>query len=110
MVPKAFAPGVSVVYFASVVLWLIMGAVQIAEPVGVAHPMFYIYEWPEYLSDVYPPKGAQLHPNSRYDHSFNENNGAGIILNPEVGLFQTWQFSLFKNIMSRLRVSKYRTR
>ena len=28
----------------------------------------------------------------------------------DIGLFQTWQFSLYKNILSRLRVSKYRTR
>jgi hypothetical protein len=71
---------------------------------------FYIYEWPQDLSDVYPPAGAKLDKDSKYDHDFRENNGAGKMLIPDVGLFQTWQFSLYKNIMSRLVVSKYRTR
>jgi len=71
---------------------------------------FYIYEWPTELGDVYPPAGAVLDKNSKYDHTFNLNNGAGELLVPEVGLFQTWQFSLYKNALSRLMVSKYRTR
>lgn len=71
---------------------------------------FYIYEWPKDLADVYPPPGAVLDKNSKYDHAFNENYGAGELLVPDYGLFQTWQFSLYKNVMSRLAVSKYRTR
>ena len=71
---------------------------------------FYIYEWPSELNDVYPPMNATLDVKSKYDHSFNENNGAGKMLVPELGLFQTWQFSLYKNVMSRLLVSKFRTR
>ena len=71
---------------------------------------FYIYEWPPQLADVYPPMNTTLDKKSKYDHSFNENNGAGKLLVPELGLFQTWQFSLFKNVFSRLRTSKYRTR
>ena len=72
--------------------------------------MFYIYEWPPELGDVYPPPGAKLDKYSKYDHAFYENRGAGQMLVPDVGLFQTWQFSLYKNVMSRLVVSKYRTR
>lgn len=71
---------------------------------------FYIYDWPPQLADVYPPMNTTLDKKSKYDHSFNENNGAGKLLVPEVGLFQTWQFSLFKNVFSRLLTSKYRTR
>ena len=71
---------------------------------------YYIYEWPSEYNDVYPPVNATLHKDAHYDHSFNENNGAGRLLNPDVGLFSTWQFSLYKNVMSRLRISRYRTR
>lgn len=73
-------------------------------------PYFYIYEWPEELHDVYPPPNTTLHPQSSYDHAFYENRGAGRMLNPDVGLFQTWQFSLYRNVLARLQVSKYRTR
>ena len=31
------------------------------------------------------------------------------MLDAELGLFQTWQFSLYRNTMARLRTSKYRT-
>lgn len=71
---------------------------------------FYIYEWDKNLDDVYPPPGATLHPKSAYDHTFYENNGLGKMLDPEIGLFQTWQFSLYKNVMNRLRASSRRTR
>ena len=80
--------------------------------IGIAYgdAFFYIYEWPKELGDVYPPLGTKLDKDSRYDHSFNHNGGAGQVLEPDVGLFQTWQFSLYKNALSRLAVSKYRTR
>ena len=70
---------------------------------------FFIYDWPTFMSDVYPPPGAKLDKESKYDHAFYENRGAGQMLVPDVGLFQTWQFSLYKNAMSRLSVSKFRT-
>jgi xyloglucan galactosyltransferase MUR3 len=70
---------------------------------------FYIYDWPEELQDVYPPPGAILAPKSTYSHDFYDNNGAGKLIEPGLGLFATWQFSLFKNVMSRLRVSEHRT-
>lgn len=71
---------------------------------------FYIYEWPSKFSDVYPPKSAPLYHTTTYDHGFYENNGAGALIDASYGLFQTWQFSLYKNVMSRLLVSEYRTR
>ena len=71
---------------------------------------FYIYEWPDELDDVWPPPNATLHKKSGYDHSFYPNNGAGKLLSSDIGLFQTWQFGLYKNVMARLRLSKYRTR
>lgn len=73
-------------------------------------PYFYIYEWPPELHDVYPPANATLSKDSTYDHGFRENGGAGRMLVPEVGLFQTWQFSLYRNVMSRLAVHPQRTR
>lgn len=72
-------------------------------------PKFYIYDWPAYIDDVWPPAGATLHNKSAYNHIFRPNNGAGEMLDADVGLFQTWQFSLYKNIISRMKVSKHRT-
>lgn len=57
---------------------------------------FFIYEWPPELSDVYPPLSANLDEDTSYDHAFNRNGGAGKSLNSANGLFQTWQFSLYK--------------
>ena len=72
--------------------------------------LFYIYEWPPYLDDLWPPPNATLHAKSGYDHGFYDNRGAGKGIEPDVGLFQTWQFSLYKNLMARLRTSEFRTR
>eukprot|EP00605_Chrysophyceae_sp_TOSAG23-4_P001011 GSChrysophyteH1.ASY1.ANO1.1112.1 assembled CDS len=71
---------------------------------------FYIYDWPEYIDNVWPPDDSILHERSAYNFDFRPNNGAGKLLNEELGLFQTWQFSLYRNIMQRLRTSKHRTR
>eukprot|EP01038_Epipyxis_sp_PR26KG_P015177 gene15177-20443_t len=73
-------------------------------------PLFYIYEWPDDLNDVWPPIGGKLDPKTGYSHEFRGNNGAGTILDSDAGLFNTWQFSLYQNMMARLRVSEYRTR
>jgi hypothetical protein len=70
---------------------------------------FYIYDWPKELADVYPPPNAPLHAESVYHHDFYPNHGSGQILDGKIGLFQTWQFSLFKNIFQRLQVSSKRT-
>ena len=58
--------------------------------------LFYIHEWPAEFADVYPPLNAKLDNETSYEHSFNYNNGAGKLFVGDVGLFQTWQFSLFK--------------
>ena len=70
---------------------------------------FYIYDWPTYIDDVWPPAGAVLHNRSAYSHDFRGNNGAGRVLDSDKGLFQTWQFSLYRNTMARLRTSEHRT-
>ena len=70
---------------------------------------FYIYDWPQKMRDVYPPLTATLHNETTYSHDFNGNDGYGKTISREFGVFATWQFSLFKNIMARLRVSEYRT-
>jgi hypothetical protein len=73
-------------------------------------PMFYIYEWPSYLDDVWPSPNNTLHEKSGYHHGFRAYRGAGRAMEPDVGLFQTWQFSLYRNLMARLRFSEHRTR
>lgn len=60
--------------------------------------LFYIYDWPAEFADVYPPLSVILDNETSYDHQFNYNNGAGKLLLGDIGLFQTWQFSLFKVI------------
>lgn len=70
---------------------------------------FYIYDWPDYMNDVWPQDQAELDPKSPYSHEFRGNNGAGKLLIPEIGYFSTWQFSLYKCAMARLRSSERRT-
>jgi hypothetical protein len=98
-----------------ILLWLATIELLLGEAFPPLRPdgqpaLFYIYEWPEELDDVYPPATNVLHPLSSYNHTFNENGGAGRLINSELGLFQTWQFSLYKNMMRRLRASRHRTR
>lgn len=99
---------------------------------------FYIYEWPPELGDVWPRIGAQLYAKSPYSHRFrgssfspdradpsmighrpNENmshseyceeGGEGELLDADIGMYMTWQFSLYQNVMARLRTSELRTR
>lgn len=70
---------------------------------------FYIYDWPGYMDDVWPEYMAKLDEKSPYSHDFRGNNGAGKALKPDLGYFSTWQFSLYRNALSRLRASEYRT-
>lgn len=70
---------------------------------------FYIYPWTEALHDVYPPPNSSLHAESTYSREFHANDGIGKMIDGDTGLFQTWQFALYKNIMQRLRTSRYRT-
>ena len=65
---------------------------------------------PERLSEVYPPLDVTLSADTEYSHLFNANFGAGQVIQEDVGLYHTWQYSLFKNMFGRLLVSKYRTR
>lgn len=77
---------------------------------GIHSGKFYIYDdWPPELEDVYPPSSAQLAAKSGYSHEFRGNNGAGVMLDRSLGMFQTWQFALFKLLMARLRTSSRRT-
>lgn len=70
---------------------------------------FYIYDWPDYIYDVWPPMNASLNENSTYSHKFRGNNGAGVAVDPDLGYFSTWQFSMFQLTMARLRASPLRT-
>ena len=90
--------------FALALLLAVFGCLEVH-----SKKFFYIYDWPEYIDDVWPPMDGPLHEKSAYNHDFRPNNGAGRMLNSEFGLFQTWQFSLYKNVMARMRTSEYRT-
>lgn len=70
---------------------------------------FYIYDWPEYIYDVWPPMNYTLHPNSSYSHKFRSNHGAGVVVDSSLGYFSTWQFAMFQLTMARLRASPFRT-
>lgn len=76
-----------------------------------AEGMFYIYDWsPTVPVSAYPSKDATLFPNSTYTHAFGVNNGIGAPLDPDNGLFQSWQSSLFPSLFSRLLLHPKRTR
>ncbi len=101
-------------YFSKIALLfaaIFVGVLRIQRVAGGEQPgpKFYIYDWPAYIDDVWPPKGGQLHNRSAYSHDFRGNNGAGRALDADIGLFQTWQFSLYRNAMARLRTSEHRT-
>jgi hypothetical protein len=48
------------------------------------HSCFYIYEWKDYFSDVWPSENATLIDRA-YRHEFRANNGAGISIRPDIG-------------------------
>ena len=50
-----------------------------------------------------------LQPSTVWKHEFNENEGFGQYYN-DTSYFETWQYSSFRLILSRLLRSKYRTR
>jgi hypothetical protein len=70
---------------------------------------FYMYNWGRRYSDVFPAPGAPLHPNADYNHQFGPNAGIGEAVDEGIGLYQTWQYALFKNMFNRLVVSPHRT-
>lgn len=85
-------------------------ALQIGICIG-GEGVFYIYDWsPVVPVSAYPKKDAVLYPNSTYTHAFGENNGIGIPLDLDNGLFQSWQSSLFPSLFSRLLLHPRRTR
>ena len=45
---------------------------------------FYVYDWPKEYGDVWPQPGAELVPDSPYDHGFYDNHGAGKLLSPVI--------------------------
>lgn len=61
------------------------------------------------MHDVWPPMNATLDSKSPYSHQFRGNNGAGVMIDPAIGYFSTWQFAFYQLTMARLRASKYRT-
>ena len=71
---------------------------------------FFIYEWPTVPVNIYPPSNATIPHGSSYSHDFNNNNGLGTTIDETIGLYQTWQFSLFRNVFNRLRLHPLRTR
>ena len=78
--------------------------------VGEDKKYFYIYEWPEYFSDVWPPASAVLDRDTPYSHNFRSSiTGIGNPIDPDIGYFNTWQFSLYKLAMARLLVDEHRT-
>ncbi len=71
---------------------------------------FFVYDWPSEVTDAYPISKNIVQSNlSDFSEEFGDNGGAGVALDADVGLYQTWQFSLFKNMYGRLLVSKDRT-
>ena len=72
--------------------------------------LFYIYEWPDVPISMYPKPDAVLYPNTTYSHGFHSNHGIGDAINLDIGLYNTWQFSLFRNLFNRLYVHPKRTR
>ena len=71
--------------------------------------LFYIYEFPAKALDTWPKYGHPLRNTSVWNHAFNENEGFGR-LHGDTQYFETWQYSSFRLILSRLLRSKYRTR
>lgn len=73
--------------------------------------LFYIYDdIAENLKDTWPPMNMPKTVNQSIFHqTFHENQGCGSLINASSGLFNTWQFSVFKLIYRRLQHSPLRT-
>jgi len=48
--------------------------------ISASEKKYYIYDWPTYIDDVWPPDGAALHNRSAYNFEFRPNRGAGKLL------------------------------
>lgn len=71
-------------------------------------PSFYVYDLPQDMVDVWPPRGVALGNKSVWKHAFNDNEGFGRQLLPK-RYYDTWQFALFRIFLSRLIRSPLRT-
>ena len=77
----------------------------------------YIYDWPDHISDVYPKPNVPLVSGPRgrgrvsiyKKHSYRENLFFGEAIIPEIGLFDTFTFALYKLILARLQQHPSRT-
>jgi len=57
-----------------------MLCMSLVQSSGSGEKKFYIYDWPGYIDDVWPPDGAKLHNRSAYNFEFRPNRGAGKML------------------------------
>lgn len=71
--------------------------------------LVYIYEFPDNVVNTWPPTSLPLETGTVWKHAFNENEGFGHWYNG-TNYFETWQYSSFRLILSRLLRSQYRTR
>ena len=83
---------ISLYFYAVVAIVLFLCCVH-GKPFENSPPRyFYIYDWPEYMSDVWPPDKAPLHDESPYKHDFRPNNGAGKCILPDIGTCLTLSY------------------
>ena len=70
--------------------------------------LFYIYEWPDDVMNSFPD--TYTHRRKHIAEGFRQNDGLGPVVDPELGLYHTHQYSLFSTFLARLKESPYRTR
>eukprot|EP01041_Mallomonas_annulata_P008043 gene8043-16489_t len=79
---------------------------------------FYIYEWPQNITDVYPnssvplvrgPKGRGGLVTIYKHHRYRKNAFFGDLVLPEIGLYETFAWALYKLIEARLARHPLRT-
>ena len=87
----------------------ISGLLLLSVAASVRPKLFYIYEFPSFVSDTWIRRDTRLSNKTVWKHAFNENEGFGHFYNG-TQYFETWQYSSFRLILSRLLRSKYRTR
>jgi hypothetical protein len=75
----------------------------------VIHTFMCIYMCYSYMCTDVQWRNAYTRRMYVYIH-IHINTYTGNAISPEVGLFQTWQFSLYKNLVARLKTSEYRTK
>ena len=68
---------------------------------------FYIYEWPNEITNRWP--FAYTHHTLSMTKESSQNNGLGQLLNISQGLYSTHQYTLYTIFYNKLLISKYRT-